>query len=64
MDLERSFGHAEQEIRRGADCDADSPEIVVSMAQGNAAPVVCREAGIEGGPKRKWLPPPLAMAKD
>jgi hypothetical protein len=26
MVLERSFGHAEEEVQRGADCDAASPD--------------------------------------
>ena len=45
MVLERSLGHAEEEVQRGADVTL-LRQIEVSMAQGAATQVACRDAGI------------------
>ena len=52
VSLERSFGHAEEEVQCGADYCAAASEVL--MSQGKAAPVACREAGISQQSYYRW----------
>ncbi len=53
LSLERSFGHAEDEVQCGTDRGAVAPDLVL-MSQGKTAPMAYREAGISQQSYYRW----------